>query len=202
MMDFGPDLVVTRVVLRLLRRIEDENERLAIVERVLPEIRQLSGRLELVDLVGHRERVGHRLIPADAATRLYDELNAATVAASPLALAEERHLGQLFVRLVDADEDEGARQLREACTDDAVMLQLLRAGLAERRSQTAGEYAVHVRPSLPWELFEAWFGEVALRERIEMLSRSVDTQALPKRTRAALETAQRYAAGELTNEEF
>jgi hypothetical protein len=48
---------------------------LAIVKRALPEIRQLSGQLELVDLAGHRKNVGHRLVPADAATRLYDELN-------------------------------------------------------------------------------------------------------------------------------
>jgi predicted KAP-like P-loop ATPase len=201
MMDFGADLVVTRVVLRLLRRIEDDKKRLAIVKRVLPAIRQLSGQLELVDLAGHRENVGHRLIPPDAATRLYDELNAAIDEAPPEVLAEERHLAQLFVRLVQADEEQGAAQVRAACADDAVMLQLLRAGLGVRRSQTAGEYAVRTQPSLPWELFEAWFNEAGLRERIEALSRRVEKDALPDRTRAALETAERYAAGELTNDD-
>jgi predicted KAP-like P-loop ATPase len=201
MMDFGADLVVTRVVLRLLRRIEDENERLAIVERVLPEIRQLSGRLKLVDMAGHRENIGHRLISVDAASRLYDELDAAIVAALPELLAEERDLVRLFLRLVEADEDEGARQVREACADDAVMLRLLRASLGQRRRQMVGDYAVDTQPSLPWELLETWFGEDGLRERVEALSRGVDKDALPARTCVALETAERYAAGDLTNDE-
>jgi hypothetical protein len=200
-MDFGADFVVTRVVLRLLLRIEDENERLAIIGRVLPEVRQLSGRLKLVDMAGHRANIGHRLISVDAASRLYDELDAAIVAASPELLAEERDLARLFLRLVEADEDEGARQVREACADDAVMLQLLRAGLGERRRQTVGDYAADTQPTLPWELFEDWFGEAGLRERVEALSRRVDRDGLPERTRAALEAADRYAAGELTNDE-
>jgi predicted KAP-like P-loop ATPase len=201
-MDFGADVVVRRVVLRMLRRIEDESERLAIVKRVLPEIGQLSGRLQLVDMAGNRENVGHRLIPADAATLLYHELSAAIVAASPELLAQEPDLVRLFVRLVEADEEQGTRRVEAACADDAVMLQLLRAGLGERRSQSVGEYAVRTRPMLPWELFEAWFGEAGLRERVEALSRRVEKDTLPDRTTTALETAERYAAGELTNEEF
>jgi predicted KAP-like P-loop ATPase len=201
MMDFGADLVVTRVVLRLLRRIDDEDKRLALVERVLPEVTQLTGRLELIDLAGHRANVGHRLIPAEAATRLYDDLKAATISASPKLLAEERDLGHLFARLVEADEEQGARQVRDACSDDRVMLRLLRSALGERRRQMIGDYAVRTVPSLPWELFEVWFGEAALRERVEQLSRRVDKDTLPDRTRAALEAAEQSAAGELTNNE-
>ena len=163
MMDFGADLVVTRVVLRLLQRIDQEDARLAIVERMLPEVTQLSGRLELIDLAGHRENAGHRLIPADAATRLYEDLNAATLArAPPEDLAEERDLGHLFARLVEADADHGVRQVREACSDDRVMLQLLRSGFGERQRQQMGDYAVRTIPSLPWELFERWFGAPCL----------------------------------------
>jgi predicted KAP-like P-loop ATPase len=197
MMDFGADLVVTRVVLRLLRRIDDETQRLAIVEHVLPEVTQLTGRLELIDLAGHRENVGHRLIPADAATRLYDDLNAATMSASPERLAEERDLGHLFVRLVQADGDNGIDQIRESCGDDRVFLRLLRSVLGERRRQTMGDYAVRTVPSLPWELLQEWFRDPALRQRV--LELRVDKDSLDDRTRAALEAAEKYAAGELTN---
>jgi hypothetical protein len=71
----------------------------------------------------------------------------------------------------------------------------------ERRRQTVGDYAAHTQPTLPWELFEDWFGEAGLRERVEALSRRVDRDGLPERTRAALDAAERYAAGELTNDE-
>jgi predicted KAP-like P-loop ATPase len=97
MMDFGADLVVGRVTLRLLRRIEEEDERLAIVKRVLPRIGQLSGRMELIDTVGHRENVGHRLVTEDASAELYAQLIEAVQTAPLSKLATERQLAQLVV---------------------------------------------------------------------------------------------------------
>ena len=43
MFDFGADLVLGRVILRLLRRVESETDLLAIVKRCLPRVDQLTG---------------------------------------------------------------------------------------------------------------------------------------------------------------
>jgi hypothetical protein len=201
MMDFGAEMVVGRVVLRLLRAVADEMDRLAIVEGALPRIAQLSGRMELIDTAGHRENVGHRLIPEGASDRLYGELCEQVARASPQSLAQERQLTHLFVR-VERHPDHGAEVIRRACADDAVFLQMLRSGLREQRSQTVGDYAVRSWPALPWELYERWLGSDPLRTRLREVARAVAAEALPERTRVALDTAERYASGQQSNERF
>jgi predicted KAP-like P-loop ATPase len=199
MMDFGAELVVRRVVLRLLRSIDDDEERRRVVERVLPMVESLTGRMELIDTAGHREDVGHRLISKEDSDRLYDELRAQVLSAVPAQLAAERGLAHLFVRVAD-DGERGVATVRDACRDDGVLLQLFRSGLGEQRSQTMGDYAVRSRPSLPWELYEQWIGKEELRQRVEELTLRTDREVLPARSRVALETAEGYASGELSNE--
>jgi hypothetical protein len=63
-----------------------------------------------------------------------------------------------------------------------------------------GEYAVRSRPSLPWELYERWFGPDALRKRLREVAGRVVPDTLPERTRVALGTAERYASGQQTND--
>ncbi len=201
MMDFGAEMVVGRVVLRLLRAIDNESERLGVVERALPRITQLSGRMALIDTTDHRENVGHRLIPHEASERLYRELCQQAIDASPELLTQERRLAQLFVRVAD-DPDFGTEVIRQACADDAVFLRMLRSSLSEQRSQTVGDYAVRSQPALPWELFERWFGPDLLRERLREVAERVVPGTLPERTRIALDTAERYASGQQTNDGF
>ncbi len=199
MMDFGAELVVGRVILRLLRRVDTDEARLELVGRALPRIHQLTGGMELIDTAGHRENVGHRLIPVDASDRLYAELREQIASAPPDVLARERGLVHLFVRLADGDS---VAEIQRACADDAVFLQMLRAGVGEQRSQTMGDYAVRSWAALPWELYKRWLGEDRLRQRLAEVVSRVDPESLPERTRVSLETAQRYASGEQSNERF
>jgi predicted KAP-like P-loop ATPase len=201
MADFGASLVVGRVVLRLLRRVEDEGDRLAIIERALPQITQLSGKKELIDTAGHRESVGHKLITEEASARLYADLNKTILEASPETLAQERELARVFALPIEADRKSALARLKEVAADDAVMIRLLRSGLSEQRSQTMGEYAVQSRPALPWELFIEWFGEDELKARIKELSDRVNRNALDQRSKEALDAAERYSSGELSNDE-
>lgn len=202
MLDMGPDLTVGRVVLRLLRRVGTENERLQIVERVLPRLPHLTTRMELIDTVGHRENVGHELVSKEASDRLYRDLNEQIKGAAPDRLAHERGLVHLFVPLAQGNGASGVEAIRHACESDEVLLQLLRGGLGEQRSQTVGDYAVRSRPSLPWELYEEWLGADQLRRRVGELAERTETESLPMRTKAALEAAQKYVSGELSNERF
>ena len=67
---FGPDtrLVVDRVVLRMLRQIEDAEQVERVVDEVMPRIPALSSRLELVRMVGHEKGAGHRLVTEEFAS--------------------------------------------------------------------------------------------------------------------------------------
>lgn len=198
MMDSGADLAVTRIVLRVLQRVDDERERSAIVRRVLPRVEQFSGREELIDLVGHRENVGHELIPETDAAELYAELYGQVVAADPSALAGERQLLGLLLRASEGETNGRCARVRELCEDDAVALRLLRSGYGESRRQQMGDLAVRSTPMLPWELLaEIVGGEGRLRQRVTEIVARVDRNQLDERTRLALETAERYVSGEL-----
>lgn len=198
MTDAGAEIALTRVVLRVLRRVEDEQERLAIVRRVLPRVEQLSAREELVDLVGHRENVGHRLVPAAAGDELYRELYRQVVDADSAALARERQLLSLFYRATEGETDGRRARVRELCADDRVLLRLLRSGYGESRRQQMGDLAVRTTPQLPWKLLaDIVGGEERLRERVGEVATRVDREELDDRARVALETAERYVSGEL-----
>jgi hypothetical protein len=62
-MGSSPRLQLTRVIYRLIKRIEDSAERTAAVGSALAAIDTLSARLELVRTVGNQENVWHDLVP-------------------------------------------------------------------------------------------------------------------------------------------
>jgi len=198
MLDIGANFSVTRVVLRVLRAVQDEGERTEIVKRVLPRVRQLSGREELIDLVGHREDPADLLIPRDVADELYREQNEQVLTARPEQLADERQLVSLFYRaLKDADETARARVI-ELLGDDRVFLRLLHSALSERQAQGLGDLTVHSTPDLPWDgLAEMAGGTDQLITRVNEIAGQVDRDQLDERTRVAFETAQRYVSGDL-----
>jgi hypothetical protein len=198
MLDFEGKFAVTRVVYRALERVDDEHDRLAIVRRVLPRVGQLSGRQQLIDLVGHRQNVGHRLIPEADAEALYREHNEEVLASSPAALAQEHQLVRLFFRALEDESEEIRQHVNELCEDDAVFLRLLRSALGEMQTQSMGDVYVTSTPQLPWDgLGEMVGSRERLEQRVTELAERVDRSALDERTRFALETAELYVSGEL-----
>jgi hypothetical protein len=200
MFDFGADLVVVRVVLRLIRTMPSIAETVEVVNQILPQVSTLTGRLELIDCVGTRPNVGHDLIGSPESDRLYAQLRDEIRKASWADLARERSLGQLFVRLADDDVDAGVDFIRAAVRDDDVLIALLRSSLSERTTQTIGQVAMVRRPALPWEVFVEWIGEDVLIERVGDL-RSRFPEGLPGRAGLALDAAIGYAQGDLSNED-
>lgn len=198
MFDGGATLAVRRLVLRLLRRIDEEPDRLGIVERTLPIVTTLTGRMKLADLVGHREHVGHGLISDCSAAELYASVEDQVMDADLERLAGEQGLFDLFLRVAQDRAEDGIRWIRVTCEDDHVLLRLLRSRLGEQRAQTVGEYAVTSRPSLPWEVLESWLGGAELRSRVEHLV-GRDKSGWDERTIAAVAAAEQYAAGTLSN---
>ena len=109
------------------------------------------------------------------------------------AQANERKLPSLFFRAFEVTEGRAADQIREAASDDAVFGQLLRSGLTHMRSQTVGEATVRLTPQLPWELLIQILGEEFLLSRLA----EIKEDGFDERTRLAIDTARRYATGEL-----
>jgi hypothetical protein len=195
--EISPDIQLTRVVLRLLERFQNDNERADAVRRIIPEIPTLSGKIDLVGAVGHEPNIGHGLVPQNVASELEGELLTELKAVPPDQLATERSLGDVLGFVQRHSANEQAKEYAAGLFgDDHFMLALLRQTLGERRSQTVGDVAVRSVPSLPWDWLTETFGE-RLPARIAELEAAQADQELDARTRLALQTATRYVRGEL-----
>lgn len=189
MFGFEARLAVTRVVLRMLRRLETPEAVETATVTILPKLTSLSSRLELINMVGHEEGVGHRLIDADKAAHLERELRQQVRDASPDHLAEEWDVARLLMwtkRTAGPDEPSLGHVV-----DPALLAALLKDSLTEVRSQSMGSRAVNREPRLVWDgLVELLGGESMLQDVVDDFANSND----PKLAESAA-LAQRYLAG-------
>ncbi len=189
MFDFGSQLVVERVVLRLLRRLPTPEDVSRLVRSALPEIRTLSGRRTLLGLVGHDENAGHQLIDHGTSLELEASLRGEIRAANPEALAAEPELFRLLSwakRTTEASEPR-----LELPTGTVLDCALLKGAVSEERSRYLGTRAVRAEKVLLWDgLVDLVGGEDAVR-RIVDACREGDDPALIE----AIELAEKYLNG-------
>lgn len=193
--DFGADLALSRIVLRLMRRVPDVPTRDQVLRDSLPAIPTLSGRLDILDTIGHRESVGSELISLEAWEASERDLCVAVLEADPEALGSERDLLQLFLRAQHRAEAEEQNALRALATQKPILLRLIACALSEGFSQTIGEAAVRRQNRLAWDVLERIVGADQLSEKVAMVAREVSRESLDERTATALSIAQRYADG-------
>lgn len=141
MFDFGAEITVTRVVLRVLRRVGDVHAVLLAVEDIYRGLSTLNSKFVLLSVVGHRENVGQKLIEEADASRLEAELRKEIAAAPPEWLAQERDLLRMLwwhAHPIEGEEPPVVSSLH----DPAVLAAVLRASLTHVQSQTVGSRAV------------------------------------------------------------
>jgi len=165
MFEMGTLLVVTRVTYRLLRSLKDPEAAEAAVHQILPELKTLSAKLELIGDVGYREGRGHKLVSEAAAAELEKALRTEVRTATVEDLAKELDLWRLLlVAKREAGPSEAAIQVGDA---PQLTLALLRSARSELQRQSAGSRAVRRLPRLAWEVLVELYGdEVILKERI------------------------------------
>lgn len=191
MFSLGPRMVVARVVLRMLRQIEDEVHREAVVREVLPQLTSLSARRELLRLVGYEEDSGHKLIPETAVCELDRALREEVRAASAQALASEGELLRLlwWARKTSGD-DEPAFELPAG---DGLAVALLRGAVTETKSQPVGSRAVSRAQRLAWDLLVSIVGG---DEAVASFLTLVEGEAGgDPELSATVDLAKRYASG-------
>jgi hypothetical protein len=168
MLELDTRMVVGRVVYRLIRSLKEPEAIRAAVEEILPRVRTLSSKLELITDVGYREGAGHKLVSKDAATRFEEDWRSEVRLANPAALAAEADLLRLLLAAKGgANPGEPAMQIADS---PELTLAILRSGRGEVRSQIMGRRAVRRSARLAWDaLVELYGSEATLRERIEKL---------------------------------
>jgi hypothetical protein len=190
MFDLEASVVVSRVFYRLLRSLKDPDSVETAVRRILPQIKTLSSKLELIDTVGYRENVGHKLVSeatADGLERSWrDELRAA----SADVLATER--GLLWMLRWAKERAGAAEPSIEPADNPNVTAAILRSALSEVLGRAIGSRAVQRTPHLAWkELVELYGNEEILRSRIEQLKASQ-----PQGDAELFAVVDKYLAGE------
>src|SRR5258708_4180018 len=169
MFELDPRRVVARVVYRLLRSLGDASAVERAVSQILPELKSLSMKLEVLSIVGHREGRGHKFVSAAVATALgrawRDDVRSRSVA----DIAKETDLVRVLLATKrDADPSEPPVMIDEA---PQVTLAVLRSARIEVRSQAMGNRAVGYSPRLFWDaLIELYGNEPTLSHRINRLN--------------------------------
>jgi hypothetical protein len=168
MFDIGGRLVVSRVVLRLLRSLNDPAGIEIAVRQILPNLRLLSSAFDLIRIVGHREGAGHKLVPEEIAADLEKCWRAQVRAKSVQELVQEPDPLQL---VLFAKRESGPSEPAVAVPDTPELtLALLRSAYGEATSQSMGSRAIRRSPRLSWDaLIEVFGSEETLRNRLMSL---------------------------------
>ena len=193
--DFGADLAVGRVVLRILQRSQEPAERLAVVEEVLNRDLTLSAVISLLLLVGHEENAGQELISEEDADRLNTALARSVADSDPADLAKERELPRLISWAGRKGDDAVRQRLHDLLADDSLLAALLRQTMSEGYSQNMGDVAQRSSSTLPWEWLQGLLPPHELDRRAVGLRERLGESPLDDRAVAALELAGRYATG-------
>ena len=129
----SPRVKTTRVVLRLLRRIEDPAELARSVEQMLNRVDSLSGWLCLVEMVGYRENIGSKLVGEADARLLEQQLVPRMLACTAEQLVAEWDLASVCCRPLEwldgDDKEQYANSLQEHLAHDDFVVALLRTSV-------------------------------------------------------------------------
>ena len=190
----SPRFRVTRVLYRLLKRVEDPVTLGHYVRELLQRIHTLSGKLEIIGLVGHQQGIGHGLISESLASDLQDQLVEELVSVSPEDLEKEWHLLGLVLRPTRWLEGEAkvvlAKRLAGLLEEDSFVLAALRSGASYAYSSRGVR-----QKRLPWQpLVDAFGGDLEIA--VDRLASSESFPLLSEDDQDTIRLAKLYAAGE------
>jgi len=192
--DFGAGIALTRVGLRLLRRMKLAPERDDVAKCVHARMKTLSERRLLRDLVGWRRNGGHKLVSRSVWADLEQQQHEAVMSSDAEVLADERDLLWL-IQFADDGTDAVPRLCRAWATNDRFFLRLLRSGLGELSSHGMGDVAERREYTLPWAYLVDLLGDELLDARIDDLAPRTNTLALDERGELALSVGLRCRSG-------
>jgi hypothetical protein len=161
------EITVARVILRLLRRVEDEATREALVLQIIPQIETYSSQLDFIQLTGYHENSGQKLVSEALALRIYAEFVVRIQETPPLEPSREWDAWRIYNAIL---EQTGTAPL--APTDDPILLlAVLQSLKSTSRTQAMSSRLVKIEDRLSWDLVIEIFGsEDSVRQTIANVS--------------------------------
>ena len=189
---FAPRFSVQRVVLRLMRRIDDPDRLMEIMRTVLPKLDDLSGKLHLIELVGHRQNAGLKLLSEQQAEELEKQLLYQLLTATTEELSREWDLTPLVLRfsrfMDEEDKKKVFAKVQKHLRDDNFLLAFLLSATGEIIG------AGYAQTTLPWDSMVEDLGEM-LTEAVSRLANSSLYRELGEEAQQVVDLAQSYAQG-------
>ena len=166
--------IVRETTYRLLHTLEDTATVEAAVRRILPQVTSLSSKVELVLLVGHREKSGHKLVSETVAYEFENMLRHEIRVAPADGLAEERN--PLRVLVFAKHYGWPTEEPFEIDDSPKLTFALLRSTRWEAETASSGALTVTLSPALgPETLVELYGDQEVLEARISDLKAGFDT---------------------------
>ncbi|RWZ49538.1 NTPase KAP [Labedella phragmitis] len=186
MFDLGrPEVTVRRVVLRLLRKVEDETAREALVAEILTGIETYSSQLDFIHSVGYREGAGHKLVSEAFAQRLQDEFVSGLERDAPAEPDREWDAWRIY----DAVRDAVGKAPLTAASDPVLIRSVLRSAKSTSLSQSMGSRKVRTEDRLAWDLVVELFGsENTVKKAVANVRKQLGNDGI-------LQLADRYLEG-------
>lgn len=179
------DITVGRVVLRLLQRVEDEEERETLVAQILESIETYSSQLDFINSVGYRESAGHKLVSEAFAEQIQTEFVERVKKTPPLEPAREWDAWRIY----DAIQTQTRKTPLKPSDDPVLLRAVLHSLKSAARSQAMGSRQVKTEDRLAWELLIQVFGsEVAVKAVVINVRKTLGDDE-------ALQLADKYLSG-------
>ncbi|MGE5631861.1 MAG: P-loop NTPase fold protein [Caulobacteraceae bacterium] len=165
MFDYDVRLKVMRVVYRLIRSLKVPDIIESAVKSILPEVKTLSAKYELISIVGHKKGKGQELISEEAAKQIELEWAHEVKAATVEDLLKEPEL--LRILLCAKKSLLASGELIEISDTSELTLAVLKSSQREVMSQSIDSRAVRKETYLAWDaLIELYGDEDILKNRI------------------------------------
>lgn len=182
----SPDIVVTRVVIRLLRRLDNEQARDDAVRRIFAEVDTFSSREVLIRSVGRVKDVGNALISSVCADELESALLDQAAAGPSPAPGREWNLLRVYWLIAERN---GESYVAPRLADIAEVRSLLLSSRSVARAQSDGSRHVREEPRLAWESLTQVAGGVEKLETLVHRLREADGES------ELVQLAERYLSG-------
>jgi len=166
-LEFDADMTVGRVVYRLLRA-HGGADLLDRVREIISGVERLTQQIQLINMVGDREGVGHNLLEPGDVRQLEAEWRERLRAASSSELSLESDLTRVFYEEIHQIGEEGERT--EIPDDAEVTRAILRSAKGETKVQSGDNPVIERRPRLAWDILLKLYGEEkVVRARVDAL---------------------------------
>lgn len=165
-----PDMTVCRVVLRLLRRIEDESKREMYVSQIFEQVDTYSSQLLLLNLVGNREGVGHNLVSEQFSEQLEKDFVNRLQSLPPAEPSREWDAWRIYHKLQEHFQEPPLTSQ----VNPVLLRMVFSSSKTTSRAQMMDSRSVKTEERLAWDVLLELFGtDVEIQNSVDAIRKSL-----------------------------